>query len=169
MTTKTAPKITTLDQIKKGRAVVAEAPSGNFYRIRPLNIERYAMTGNIPAALRGIARKGEEGLSAIFAEENDELLVEKGTEVRNWMDDLVRQVIVEPDISELDLDELPPVDYRWAAAIAMGEETKDGRGRMLWGSEPLSRWETFRQHHGCADDCDACNEVIESFRAWRSE
>lgn len=166
--TATALKPTTLDRLKKTRTVVAEGPSGNVYRLRPINLERYALSGAIPQPLRKIAREGAEGIDAVFSEENDSTLVAGGSEVRDFLDNLVRQVIVEPDLSNFDLDELPPVDYRWAVSIAMNEEDKDGRGRLLWGQEPLSRWDTWRLHHDCPEDCESCQKVLNTFRLFNS-
>jgi hypothetical protein len=171
------PKIATLADIKKGRSIVATAPSGHAYRIRPLNMERYALAGGLPPQLRQMAMKGAEGINALLGAD-DEALEAHGSEARDYMDGLVRQVIVEPDLSkfelvenedgskakvyEVDLDELPPVDYRWAANIALGEEDRDGEGRRLWGREPLSVWDTFRDHHECPEDCESCHRMVAS-------
>lgn len=158
-------KPVTLDTLKKSRSVVAEGPSGMVFRIRPINMERYALSGSLPAPLRGIASEGQQGIDSIFNTDSDELFKEKGAEVRDYLDDLVRQVIVEPNLEGFDLDELHPADYRWAVQIAMNETDKDGRGRLLWGSEPLSRFETFRTFHECPENCDKCEAVIEAFSA----
>lgn len=170
MTPKTAvpptPKVTSLAEIKKKRTVLAEAPSGNIYRVRAMNISRYALAGGLPAPLRNLARQGADGIQQIFSEENDEeTFTKQGDEIKSFLDDLVRQVLIEPDLTDFDLDDLPPVDYQWAVSIAMNETDLDGKGRLLWGSEPLSRWETFRVEHSCEDDCEACQRVINSFRA----
>jgi hypothetical protein len=152
-------KVTSLTDIKKARQIVATAPSGNVYRIRPMNLERYALAGGLPAQLREIALKGADGINEVLGGDQ-ETIESHGTAVRDYMDGLVRQVIVDPDLADLDLDELPPVDYRWAASIALGEEDRDGEGRRLWGHEPLSAFETFRAEHGCTEDCESCHRVV---------
>ncbi len=136
-------------------------PSGNFYRIRPMNMERYALAGGLPATLRQLAMKGAEGVNEVLSGESD-IINEHGDEVRSYIDSLVRQVIVEPDLTDADLDVLPPVDYRWAVNVAMGEEDRDGEGRKLWGREPLSVWATFRNEHECAEDCASCQRMVTS-------
>jgi hypothetical protein len=163
----------TVEQLKKTREVVATGPSGNVFRIRPMNLERHALSGQLPPSLRKLAASGAEGLNEFFAATEGEDQEEKNgrtksqvKEVQDYLDNIVRQVIVEPDLNDVDLDVLHPIDYRWAAAIAMGEEDKDGQGRLLWGLEPLSRWEMFRRHHECAEDCEKCKEVMGEFQAW---
>jgi hypothetical protein len=152
-------KPVTLAQLQKSRTIVAAGPSGDTYRIRPLNMERYALAGELPPTLRNIALKGAD---AALLEADGEALTERGKEVREYMDAIVRQVVVEPDLSDVDLDVVKPVDYSWLSRIALGEEDRDGEGRRLWGREPLSVWGTFRDEHKCADDCEACDRVIRS-------
>ena len=151
----------TLADMKRQREIVAEGPSGLVYRIRPMNLERYALAGNLPEQLRTIAVRGADGIDELLAGNRDEL-IEKGAESLAYMDKIVRQVIVEPDLTDADLDDLPPVDYKWAARIGMGEEDRDGRERRLWGREPLTLWGTFRDEHGCTEDCPSCDRLSRS-------
>lgn len=151
-------KIATLADMQRSREVIAEGPSGLGYKVRPLNLERYALAGNLPEQLRALAVKGAGAIDEVLTGDRDELLA-RGGEVLDYMDNLVRQVIVQPDISDVDLDVLPPVDYKWAARIALGEEDRDGRERRLWGREPLTLWSTFRNEHGCTADCPACDRL----------
>jgi hypothetical protein len=152
------PKIATLADMQRTREVVAEAPSGLVYRIRPLNLERYALTGAMPAQLRAIAMRGANGIDELLAGEAAELL-EHGDEVLAYMDSLVLQVVVEPELTRENIDTLPPVDYKWLSRIALGEEDTDGQGRRLWGRAPLTLWGTFRDEHGCTADCEACDRL----------
>ena len=149
-------KIATLDDLRASRSIVAVGPSGLTYRIRPLNMERFALAGGLPATLRQLAMGGADAIDKVLtAPEGDE----DTSEVRDYMDGLVRRIIVEPDLEGFDLDELPPVDYKWAARIALGEDDRDGQGRRLWGREPLSVWATFRDEHGCSEDCASCDRL----------
>lgn len=151
-------KPTTLDALKRSRTLVAPGPSGNVYRIRPLNLERHALAGGLPANLRNIALQGARGIQRLF-QGDDEQVSQEGEAVRGYLDGLVKQVIVEPELSEAELEFLPPVDYRWALSIAMGEEDYDGEGRRLWGREPLNRFQLFAQEHGCDPSCGSCGRV----------
>ena len=117
MATKTAVpptlKVTSLTDLKKNRTVLAQAPSGNVYRIRPMNLSRFALAGGLPAPLRNLARQGGKGIEEIFSEENDQqTFTQQGNEIRTFLDDLVRKLIVEPNLEGVDLDEIPPVDYQ---------------------------------------------------------
>ena len=106
-------KPTTLANLKRSREIVAPGPSSHVYKIRPLNLERHALAGGLPSSLRSIALAGAEGANRLFAGDDGQL-AEQGEEVRGYLDGLVRQVIVEPQLCEDELEFLPPVDYRWA-------------------------------------------------------
>lgn len=151
--------VASIDQIRAARSVTAPGPSGLEYTIRPLNMERYALAGGLPASLRELALKGAEGVTEILGGSQD-LLDQRGPEIITYLDGLVRQVVVDPDLADVDLDELPPVDYRWLVAVAMGEMVHDGEGKRLWGREPLSAFSAFRDFHGCAADCPSCERMV---------
>jgi len=171
----TKPKIASLADLGKKREIVAPGPSGFTYRIRPLNLERHALSGGLPASLRAVAAKGSEGVNELLSAGSDEQIASDGSSVKSYLDSLVAAVIVEPslyvegtttnEVSEDAIDVVPPVDYQWALAIAMGEHDEDGDGRRLWGREPLSRWATFRVFHGCGEDCDGCSQLLDELSA----
>lgn len=175
--TKVPPTLvpTDLATLKGTREITCYGPSGNVYTIRPVNLERHALAGGLPAKLRALATQGAEALDKAIgfaeSEDDDEIVSpeKKATrdaeraEILEYLDTIVRSLIVAPDLSGEDLDVLPPVDYRWALHVAMGETDEDGEGRRLWGREPLSRWATFREFHGCSEDCDHCRGVREFF------
>lgn len=165
-------KPTTLEQLRARRIIEGvESPGGMVYNISPLNLQRHALTGNLPTSLRRAAMKGVEGINSFFSAD-EETLSEAGEEVRGYLDALVAEVIHEPCLylggkrpEEGDppgaVDEelialIPPVDYKWALEIAFLEEDRDGQGRLMWGVERLSRFERFRHRHGCAEDCPSC-------------
>lgn len=177
-------KPTSLDELQRRRdGLTAPGPSGVVYKIKPLNLERHALNGGLPAKLRALALEGPEGLNRIFASD-DGAMNEHGHDVLEYLDGLVCEVVQEPNLrcsepktatdaagqtrelkaGDPDPDKIelvPPVDYRWALAIAMGEEDRDGEGRRLWGREPLSRWATFREEHDCPPDCEKCSRAID--------
>lgn len=154
-------RVTSLSELQRKREIVALSPAGFTYKIRPLNMERYALAGTLPTTLRRLALQGAEGVDKMLGSEAESLL-ENGEEVRDYLDRLVLEVIVEPVLDAEHLDVLPPVDYRWLVRIAMGEEDRDGEGRRLWGREPLSVWSTFRDEHGCSPDCEPCDRMRRS-------
>jgi hypothetical protein len=169
----TKPKVATLADLAANRAKIVPGPSGLNYHVRPLNLERHALAGGLPAKLVGIASKGAEGVNELFDPENGNALAEHGDDVREYLDRLVADVLVEPEIPRDaegrpdpdTIDLVPPMDYRWLVSIAMGEEDYDGEGRRMWGREPLSAWATFRTFHGCDADCSGCSGMVASLSA----
>jgi hypothetical protein len=134
-------KPSTLDEMKLLRELVAVGPSGLVYRLRPLNLERFALAGGLPSRLRRIAMEGADAVNRLFATDDDEELSERGEEMRGFLDRLVRMVVLEPDLSSEEAIELvPPPDYRWLVSVAMGEVDVDGEGNRLWGRERLARF-----------------------------
>lgn len=133
-------KPTTLTQLKRTREIVCAGPSGHVYRVRPLNLQRHALAGGFPAQLRQIAIRQALGESSVSASSEDGELLERAEELREYLDEVVRQVIVEPSLAGDALDLLPPVDYDWAVGVAMGTVTEDGDGQPLWGRERLTRF-----------------------------
>jgi hypothetical protein len=148
-------KATTVAELRAKREILATAPSGAVFKIRPLNLEQYALAGHLPSQLRQAALGGAEAVDATLAADDD-ALTKHGPEMAAMLDDLVLRMVVEPELTAEDLDALMPVDYRWLVRIAMQEEDRDGEGRRLWGREPLTVWSTFRHEHGCAEDCPNC-------------
>lgn len=171
---KSPPSVTptTLDDLRKRRELLVTAPSGAVFKIRPINLERHALSGGLPAKLRDVAQKGAAGVNEVLGAD-DERVSEEGEGVREYLDRLVAAVLVEPTLPVDEdgtpdpeaVDLLHPNDYRWLVAIAMGEEDFDGEGRRMWGREPLSRFATFRHEHGCSEDCDGCSRVVNRFSA----
>lgn len=171
-------KATTLDQLRAKRLIEGvESPAGLTYTIRPINLQRHALTGNLPTSLRQAAMRGVEGINSFFAAD-EETLTQAGEEVRGYLDALVAEVIYEPclyvggerangdeggivDPEAIEL--IPPVDYKWALEIAFLEEDRDGQGRLMWGVERLSRFERFRHRHNCPEDCAGCEAVRRDF------
>lgn len=178
-TAKRQPKVTptfqpdSREELERRRhGVIAQGPSGAVYRIRAINLQRHALSGGLPERLRQLAMQGARGLNRILAAADEEVN-EVGETVRDYMDNLVLATIMEPELTKDDLgtgalDDDPllhPADYVWAFQIAMREEDRDGDGRLLWGKEPLDRFQTFREEHVCENDCVACQRVIERFSA----
>lgn len=130
----------TLAELRERRELVVPGPSGFVYRIRPLNLGRHIMAGGLPERLRDVAIRAIVGESPFREDSTDEEKAERLRAAMEYRDALVRHVIVEPDLHEDALDELPPVDYEWAAGIAEGDVTVDGNGDPLWGAETLARF-----------------------------
>ncbi len=57
-------------------------------------------------------------------------------------------------------DSLPEDDLAMVAEIVQRLRSHDARGVRI-GVEPLDRWATFREAHGCPDaDCEGCAKLI---------
>ena len=176
---------TTIESLLATREKVVPGPSGNVYRITFVNLQRHALSGELPATLRRLALQGAAALNRLFASD-DGTISEEGLAVRTYLDRLVGQVILEPRLLdengdplrlpepvtlpdgrrlELAVEALPAVDYKWALEVAFMEEDRDGIGRRLWGREPLSMWATFRKFHNCDEDCSSCGRTADAFSA----
>lgn len=194
MSAKAQPKITPLADLKKKREIVALTPAGNYFKIRPINLERHALSGGLPARLRAAAMKGQDGVNELLSTGDDDRLSSEGEGVREYLDLLVAETIVEPCLFLTDADgnvlrgsvedgevrqdpsgpklvdpeaieAIPPVDYKWALGIAFQEIDRDGEDKLLWGREPLSRWTTFRVFHNCPEDCEGCSHLLSELSA----
>lgn len=130
----------TLEELRRRRELVVPGPSGFVYRIRPLNLARHIMAGGLPERLRDVAIRAIVGESPFREDSTEEEKAERLRAAMEYRDELVRQVIVEPALDGEALEELPPVDYEWAAGIAEGDVTVDGNGEPLWGAETLARF-----------------------------
>jgi hypothetical protein len=171
-----AVKAATLAEWQARRELLVTLPSGVRVKIRPINIERQALAGGLPRGLRRLAAqsRGSAGLNAVLDRvlldedgDGDGQLDELIGEQRIYLDNLLRQMVVEPELPDgVDLDQIIlPVDYHYLLRIAQREIDYDAEGRYLWGAEPLSRWDTFRTEHSCAEDCEGCSRVRATFSA----
>lgn len=154
-------------------------PSGAVVRIRIPDLSMLLAQDAVPDRLRAVAL---QKVSEAFAEalrtpvadpaEGEEpsaptLDVEALKELAELHQWLVTQMLVEPELTLEDLEgpveERPPGDdLTMLVQIASRERHTDARGVVL-GVEPLSRWERFRDRHGCGEDCRACQEVVGDF------
>lgn len=136
-------------------------PSGAIVDLRPLSLETHLTFGKTPDALRVIAIsdvRAKLGNRDISNDERADALAEHVAYQRP----LLVEMIVEPQITEDDLADLPEQDVEWLIAFSNRAVTEDAAGRVL-GVEPLNRWSTFRHEHGCEDGCAACLRVLETF------
>jgi hypothetical protein len=148
-------------------------PSGARVKARFPNIELLLAGDAVPDELRETAMsKVLEKLRVAIgqpAAEEDEATVTP--EALRRLDDyqrfLVSRALVEPKLSYEDLAEgspfRPPEEDVWMLMeIFARERNLDAVGVML-GIEPLDRWATFRDQHGCGEGCEACAQVINAF------
>jgi hypothetical protein len=145
-------------------------PSGMEVKIRIPNLGLLLEGDALPQTLRNaalqelvdpmsarVARGAPEGNGGAPAVSLDE--VRELYDLHKW---LVVQTVIEPALALEDLPELPQEDLEMLTQLATRERTTDAAGRSL-GTEPLSRWETFRGFHGCAEGCEACKKVVDRF------
>lgn len=135
----------TLDELRERQLLLAAAPSGAVYRVRPLNLERHALAGGFPTALREVAIKQTLGVAVVREQDEGDELVGRAGQLSGYFDELVRTLIVEPNLRDWAPNDpdpitlLPAVDYDWAVGVSLGTISTDGDGRRLWG-EPLTRF-----------------------------
>ncbi|HXG70659.1 MAG TPA: hypothetical protein VNJ04_08625 [Gemmatimonadaceae bacterium] len=123
----------------------------------------------LPDRLRGVAAQmWSEGSAAAVTKLDEDGKPQIDVEVVKGLAQLRRHMaaicLVDPAMTadELSSAGIPAEDIDLLASIAMRERDTDARGVKL-GVMPLSRFDTWRQSHGCADDCEACNNVVSAF------
>jgi hypothetical protein len=122
----------------------------------------------LPERLRGIAAELWQSGSVgdLISGVNEEGGAQIDNDLLIKLADLRREIaamaLVEPAMTAQDLDtaEIPPEDIDMLTQIAMRERDTDARGVKL-GVVPLSRFDAFREEHGCPEDCPACKAAAE--------
>jgi len=79
---------------------------------------------------------------------------------------LISRALVDPELSYDELQEGSPVrppqeDLDLLVEILTRGRDTDAAGVKL-GVEPLDRWATFREFHGCEPGCPSCQEVVDA-------
>jgi hypothetical protein len=159
-----------LERRRKG--FVARAPSGEWYRLRQLGIERHAFAGGMPPSLAQVVGESEESVAKLLAELSrpDQTEAERAAsrEVVGYLDKVVLASVMDPHLTDADLGAaddlasdpvLPPEDYMWLVSVALRSTAYDAEGRRLFGFEPEMQLALFRNFHECPDDCEHCEEV----------
>lgn len=156
-------------------------PSGQRVRIRIPGIATLLEHGDLPPDLIELAfleLSQEGGATGALAQElatssengQRKEALDKIARYGRFQRELVRAAIVavetEPEIfadvalSFEELDALPEDDLALVAEIVQRLRAHDARGVRI-GVEPLDRWATFREAHGCPDqDCPGCAKVV---------
>lgn len=159
-------------------------PSGQRIRIRIPGIGTLLEKGDLPEDLLEMALlelTAEGGATAALAGElanaengNREKAVERIARYGEFQRHLVCAAVVAvetaPDAFEpltltpeslLD-GSLPEDDLAMVAEIVQRLRAHDARGVRI-GVEPIDRWATFRESHGCADEgCEGCQKLIDA-------
>jgi hypothetical protein len=129
----------------------------------------------LPERLRGVAAQlWQDGAADLVGGNVDETTGAKTIDM-----DLVRGLaqlrrhlaamcLVDPAMSADDLlsGDIPAEDIDLLASIAMRERDTDALGVKL-GVTPLSRFESFREEHGCPEDCESCAALTGRFSTRR--
>lgn len=142
-------------------------PSSAIVKIRLPDISILMAGDAVPERLRGIAiRELSKQIRDVQATALGDVVPDIQAEeiadlmgLNRW---LVTQTLVEPELSEAELEAgaIPNEDFLMLTQLASRERDTDARGVRL-GVEPVERWAAFKQFHGCADECEACNDAIE--------
>lgn len=156
-------------------------PSGQRVRIKIPGIATLLEHGDLPDDLLSIALlelTSEGGATAELARqlqvsENGERakIVERIAAYGRFQRELVRAAIVQVETEDgwedvsLTLDDLgglPEDDLAMVSEIVQRLRAHDARGVRI-GVEPLDRWATFREAHGCPDeDCPGCAKLVQA-------
>lgn len=128
----------------------------------------------LPERLRTVAAElWQTGAPALMGDQDETGKAKLDMEMVKGLAQLRRHLaamcLVDPALSadELLSSGIPAEDIDLLASIAMRERDTDARGVKL-GVMPLSRFDTFREEHGCPEDCPACQEVSGRFSTRRA-
>lgn len=155
----------TLDDWRmRGRHRV-ELPSSQRVVVRTVTLDELAAANGLPddlvrVALAEIAT--DTGAAGLVAEKLRLDTPDGLKEARQIIDSLaeltrrlVVTAVVEPQLTDVTVRDLPPDDLAMIAAIATRRVQFDAAGRRV-GVEPLDTFATFRREHGCDEDCPHC-------------
>ena len=142
--------------------------TGHVIRIKYPNLALMMRVGLVPTHLRAVALKvarGEINVSSRevtvgedLPEPEGEAAYEEMLKLVELLDLLIMEMVLEPKLSQEDVDAMPGEDRDLLLAIANRERDVDAVGVRL-GVEPLSRWDNFRGRHNCPEDCRPCQAV----------
>lgn len=131
-------KTTTLAGWKKNREHTVMCPSGTYVTIRIPDLPRMIEAGHIPQHLLdaaiGVAMKPDQ-------EPSLELIKQQ----REFSDRLVMLSVVDPKISESDLEDIPYEDMEFIVAVSTRQRDLDVLGRHIAGLTDLKEFRQFRQ------------------------
>lgn len=141
--------------------------TGAVVRMRIPNLALLMKNDAVPEQLRGVALKELSGLTKPEVNDAGEIKLPELTEadvnslyeLYEW---IVCEALIDPVLTPEELGDYPQEDLELITQIATRERTTDAAGVRL-GVDPVSRWEVWRQHHHCADDCEACTGVAQAF------
>ena len=163
-------------QRKRHRVVM---PSGTKAVIEIPMLGALVLANAVPDDLAELARNEithELGLLGAYAEQaaelsrsEDEDAIAKTTALTTdfgrllkWL--VAEYVLVEPNLTveQLSDDRFPLEDLDWLYGVATRRTSEDALGRRL-GVARLDEFATFRDKHGCAQDCEHCVEVLDAY------
>lgn len=123
-------------------------PSGARVGIRIPDLQAMIESGAVPqhllSAALGMATAGADDDKVPSVEE----MTKSAAEEREFADLMVLKTVVEPDLKEADLPELPTEDKQFIVAIASRQRDLDAEGEHIAG---LTSSEKFRRFRGLGE------------------
>lgn len=183
--TETSENSSALSAWQRRAAHSITLPSGQKVKIRIPGIATLLEHGDLPEDLFEIATAeltdtvaapGADGMPVVISgavqlvskADDREQKLERIREFASFQRHLVAAALVEPELSYEEVTDavregsLPEDDLAMIAEIVQRIRFRDARGVMI-GVEPLERWATFREKHGCSEDCPSCQSVLDAF------
>jgi hypothetical protein len=166
----TGPSTTSKDSWAAKAVHTITCPSGARIKIRLPNLSLMIKNDLLPSELRAVAiskvmeEAGSQPAASVGTATGPEITADTVKKMVELNESIIVEMVVEPLITKEDLEAnvIPPEDLDFLSEIAQRERHTDALGVSL-GVEPLSRWDTFRHEHGCAEDCAACEAVRRRF------
>lgn len=137
-----APAVATADGWKSAAGHPVVLPSGTTVKIKVLNLVAMAKTGTLPNELIKLAIPEVAGNEPEPMDETEaKAALVKLADFQSWV---VAESVVEPQITESDVPELPTEDSEMIVAIATRQRDIDAVGKHIGGLDSNDDWRRFR-------------------------
>lgn len=117
-------------------------PSGALVDIQLPNLTDLAKSGTIPSELLTLVT---EAVTGGGLDDVDTSLLSKLDDLHRF---IVARTVVSPEITEEDVNDLPPEDIATLVEFAFRQRDRDVVGHHLGGLETLAEWRRFRNIPG---------------------
>jgi hypothetical protein len=126
---------------KAAKGHLVTLPSGKKVRFQIPNLAVLAKSGELPNSLLAVAVPGSVKEADVTTPEEAQERIARLADFQRW---LIAQAVVEPEISEEDVDALPTEDVDCLVELATRGRDQDAVGHHISGLEESAEWRRFR-------------------------
>lgn len=126
---------------KRAKAHLVTLPSGEKVRFQIPNLAVLAKSGELPNSLLAVAVPGSVKEADVSTPEEAQERIARLSDFQKW---LVAKAVVEPEVSEDDVPELPTEDVDCLVELATRGRDTDAVGHHIGDLEKSAEWRRFR-------------------------